>query len=99
LGRDAAGPGKDPQRCQHHLAPQIWIHGSRLLISLFQRRSSKYRISKSETNSKFKGSKKANQEKPFEFGAFGFVSNFGFRASNLELALFLESVDAILRTT
>jgi len=99
LGRDAAGPGKDPQHCQHHLAPQIWIHCSGLLISLFQRKSTKYRISKSETNSKFKCSKTANQEETFEFGTFGFVSNFGFRASNLELAHFIESFDTISRTT
>jgi hypothetical protein len=39
-------------------------------------------ISKPETNSKFKSSKTANKEKTFEFGTFGFVSNFRFRASS-----------------
>jgi len=38
---------------------------------------------KSETNSKSKKSK-TQTEKTFEFETFGFVSNFGFRASNLK---------------
>jgi hypothetical protein len=53
---------------------------------------------KPETNSKFKSSKTANQEEIFEFGTFGFVSNFGFRASDSELTLLIGSFDAILRT-
>jgi hypothetical protein len=64
-----------------------------------RKKNSEIRISKSETNSKFEGSKTANQEKTFEFGAFGFVSNFGFRASNLESALSIGSFDGILHTT
>jgi hypothetical protein len=60
---------------------------------------SEIRISKSETNSKFERSKKANQEMPFEFGTFGFVSNFGFRASNLESDPGIGIFDAILPTT
>jgi len=43
--------------------------------------------------------KKANKEKPFEFETFGFISNFGFRASDLKSAVFTISFDAILRTT
>ncbi|KPK87520.1 MAG: hypothetical protein AMJ94_16740 [Deltaproteobacteria bacterium SM23_61] len=54
------------------------------------------REARDETNSKFKNSKIANQEKSFEFGTFGFVSNFGFRASNLESAPLIGSLNAIL---
>jgi len=43
--------------------------------------------------------KKANKEKAFEFDIFGFVSKFGFRASDLKSALFVESFDAILCPT
>jgi len=44
-------------------------------------------------------SKTANQEKTFEFGTFGFVSNVGFRASNLESALSIGRFVSILGTT
>jgi hypothetical protein len=40
---------------------------------------------------------KQQTKKTFDFGTFGFVSNFGFRASNLESALSLGSFVAILR--
>jgi hypothetical protein len=60
---------------------------------------SKIGISKSETNLKFKSSKTANKEKTFEFGTFGFVSNFGLRASNLESALFTGGFDSTSSTT
>jgi hypothetical protein len=62
-------------------------------------KNSEIRIPKSETNSKFEGSKTANQEKTFEFGTFGFVSNFEFRDSNLESAFGIGSFDGIFRTT
>ncbi len=42
---------------------------------------------------------KNSKQKTFEFGRFGFVSNFGFRASNFESTLSIKSFVAILRTT
>jgi len=63
------------------------------------KRSDELKNPKSETNSKFKGSKTANKEKTFEFGTFGFVSNFGIRASNLESGFSIGSFLAILCTT
>ncbi|KPK86102.1 MAG: hypothetical protein AMJ94_18325 [Deltaproteobacteria bacterium SM23_61] len=57
------------------------------------------REARDEPSSKFKCSKIENQEKTFEFGTFGFVSNFGFRPSSLEWALSRGSFDAILPTT
>jgi hypothetical protein len=39
-----------------------------------------------------------NKEKTFEFGKFGFVSKFGFRASDLDYASSLGSLDDLLRT-
>ena len=57
---------------------------------------SEYRNPKKFENQTFK---KANKEKPFEFEPFGFISKFGFRASDLKSAVFAKSFDAILRTT
>jgi len=56
---------------------------------------SEYRNPKQIRNSNVQ---KKQTKKTVEFGTFGFVSNFGFRASNLEWALSIGSFDAILRT-
>jgi len=39
--------------------------------------------------------KTANKKERFEFGEFGFVSNFGFRASNLESNLSIAKLTAL----
>jgi hypothetical protein len=57
---------------------------------MFEYSGSKFeiRISKSETNLKFKGSNVPNRHVlNFEFGTFEFVSNFGFCASDLPKAI------------
>jgi hypothetical protein len=56
----------------------------------------KYRNPKQIRNSNVQ--KTANKEKIYGFVTFGFVSNFGFRASNLESTLFIGSMVFLLRT-
>ncbi len=46
-----------------------------------------------------KKSKTANKEERFEFGTFEFISNFGFRASNLDSTFSKGNFDAILGIT